>query len=109
MLTGIHLLGVDDSLDFLLESFCDYFIQKKIVTVEYCDYEKEMQEIHLKLEIPFLKILSSKEYSIVLDLDETLIHYDPLMQNNDFSIRPFAQEFILKISQFYEIIIFTAA
>lgn len=36
---SFHLLGIDDSLDFLLDCFCDYFISKGIVTVEYCDYE----------------------------------------------------------------------
>lgn len=37
-----HLMGIDDSLDFLLDCFCDYFVEKGIVTVEFCDYEKEM-------------------------------------------------------------------
>ena len=36
-------MGIDDSLDFLLDCFCDYFVEKGIVTVEFCDYEKEMQ------------------------------------------------------------------
>lgn len=38
---NLHLLGIDDSLDFLLDCFCDYFIFKGIVTVEYCDYESD--------------------------------------------------------------------
>lgn len=46
MKKSIHLMGVDDSLDFLLDCFCDYFIKKGIVTVEYCDYEQEMQAKH---------------------------------------------------------------
>ncbi len=40
---GIHLMGIDDSLDFLLDCFCNYLVKKGIVSVEYCDYVKDMQ------------------------------------------------------------------
>ena len=43
----------------------------------------------------------------MLDLDETLIHYDE--QESTLSLRPGAEAFILLMSQFYEIVIFTAA
>ena len=45
----------------------------------------------------------------MLDLDETLVHY---VSDNDsayIQIRPGAEEFIKELSEFYEIIIFTAA
>ena len=59
---------------------------------------------------PFLKPISPKyKYTLVLDLDETLVHY---ISDNDsayIQIRPGAEEFIKELSEYYEIIIFTAA
>lgn len=43
----------------------------------------------------------------MLDLDETLIHYD--YSSELFHVRPFAEEFLKKASQHFEITIFTAA
>ena len=59
---------------------------------------------------PFLKPISPKyKYTLVLDLDETLIHY---ISDNDsayIQIRPGAEEFLKDLSKYYEIVIFTAA
>ena len=57
---------------------------------------------------PFLKAISSKyKYTLVLDLDETLIHYEPLKELGYIQIRPGAEDFIKELSEFYEIVIFT--
>lgn len=50
---------------------------------------------------------SQKELFLVLDLDETLIHYD--YTSEVFHVRPLTEEFLKKCSKLYEIIIFTAA
>jgi len=46
----------------------------------------------------------------VLDLDETLIHYVDSSDGQDsfFLIRPFCEEFLKEMAQYYEIVIFTA-
>lgn len=106
---GIHLMGLDDSLDFLLDCFCDYFIKKGIVTVEYCDYEKDMQKKHNQIKTPFIDKKNKKKYTLVLDLDETLIHYKPGIEGGKFLKRPFVNEFLNEMAKFYELIIFTAA
>ena len=106
---GIHLMGLDDSLDFLLDCFCDYFIKKGIVTVEYCDYEKDMQKKHNQIKTPFIDIKSHKKYTLVLDLDETLIHYKPGIEGGKFLKRPFVNIFLEEMSKHFELIIFTAA
>jgi CTD small phosphatase-like protein 2 len=45
----------------------------------------------------------------VLDLDETLIHYEDQGTQGRFLIRPYAYQFLSEMSKYYEIIIFTAA
>ena len=62
----------------------------------------------IKINIPYLKNINPKyKYSLVLGLDETLIHY---IQNGEYiQIRPGAENFIKELSEFYEIIIFTSS
>jgi len=59
---------------------------------------------------PYLPSLSPKyKYTLVLDLDETLVHYVSDDDSAYIQIRPGAEEFIKELSEYYEIIIFTAA
>ena len=62
------------------------------------------------VEAPYLNFHSEKPYTLVLDLDETLLHY---FEKNDIEgelkIRPGADEFLAHMSHHFEIIIFTAA
>ena len=50
---------------------------------------------------------------MVLDLDETLIHYVDKSDEDDnesyFLIRPFCEQFLREMAQYYEVVIFTAA
>jgi CTD small phosphatase-like protein 2 len=43
----------------------------------------------------------------VLDLDETLIHFDT--QKEQFRVRPYCRQFLADMSTKFEIVIFTAA
>jgi len=54
--------------------------------------------------LPPLK--SDKTYTLVLDLDETLVHY--YEEKNTVLLRPFASQFLKEMAKFYEIVIFTA-
>lgn len=49
------------------------------------------------------------KYTLVLDLDETLVHYVEDGDNAFIQIRPGAEQFIEELSEFYEIVVFTAA
>ena len=54
---------------------------------------------------------SERKYTLVLDLDETLIHYvDSTSDDEDsyFLIRPYCKQFLEAMQPFYEIVIFTA-
>jgi len=65
-----------------------------------------------KPQVPFIKKNGNKKYTLVLDLDETLIHFKP-NPNNESSgkimIRPFLYDFLKNVKKYYELIIFTAA
>jgi CTD small phosphatase-like protein 2 len=63
------------------------------------------------IEAPFLPPINSKtnKYTLVLDLDETLVHYFQTEDEGKCLIRPHAEQFLKEMSKFYEIVIFTAA
>lgn len=64
-----------------------------------------LQDRNLKL--PYLEpITTDKEYVLVLDLDETLIHFNEQVEK--VFVRPYAEKFLLQMSKHYEIVIFTA-
>jgi TFIIF-interacting CTD phosphatase-like protein len=63
---------------------------------------------------PYVRNPSSKKFTLVLDLDETLLHYMEKPELHPglegiLNIRPGADEFLKTLAQHYEIIIFTAA
>jgi CTD small phosphatase-like protein 2 len=62
---------------------------------------------------PFLPPLQGpnkdKVYTLVLDLDETLIHNVEYGQESFFLVRPGCEDFIKEMAKYYEIVIFTAA
>ena len=63
-----------------------------------------------KPKIPFLNPINEKyKYTLVLDLDETLVHYVEDEESAYIQIRPGTEDFILDLSNYFEIIIFTAA
>jgi CTD small phosphatase-like protein 2 len=62
------------------------------------------------VSIPYLPPSSNKSsYTLVLDLDETLVHYVENDQNSKLLIRPGAQIFLQEMAEIYELVIFTAA
>jgi NLI interacting factor-like phosphatase len=69
------------------------------------DYEVDRRSACL------LPPISSKfKYTIVLDLDETLVHFvDKQQREAQFLLRPYAREFIKTFGSMFELIIFTAA
>ena len=62
--------------------------------------------------VPYLKNIPNKKYTLVLDLDETLIHFKGNPNDDSSGIlqfRPFLSEFLSNISVYYELVVFTAA
>lgn len=58
---------------------------------------------------PYLPACEKSPYTLVMDLDETLVHYEDNGVTGQFYLRPYAQEYLDEMSKYYEIVIFTAA
>lgn len=59
-------------------------------------------------EAPFLPNCPSGTYTLVLDLDETLVHFVQTEDEGTVFIRPGCEEFLKSVSEWYELVIFTA-
>ena len=71
-----------------------------------------LKEINKEKEInpPFLPKKEPKyKYSLILDLDETIVHYIKYKNSEYVQVRPYLDDFIKELSDYYEIIIFTAS
>ena len=90
--------------------------------IEQANKNKDVQTLRVHvdetLEIvnpPYVRVPTIKKFTLVLDLDETLLHYMEKPQGHDhqdsgiLNIRPGADDFLKTLSQHYELIIFTAA
>ena len=63
------------------------------------------------IQVPYLKYPSPKKFTLVLDLDETLISFklDPKEDNKGtIRFRPYLDSFLQKVKEKYEIIVFTS-
>ena len=61
---------------------------------------------------PYLKTINRKPYSLILDLDETLVNFKVNPKNDNegvLRVRPGVINFLDQIDKYYELIIFTAA
>ncbi len=62
------------------------------------------------IEAPYMNFPPAKPYTLVLDLDETLLHYfEKNEYEGELKIRPGADEFLAHMAVHFEIVIFTAA
>ena len=61
---------------------------------------------------PYVRTKNNKNFSLVLDLDETLVHFKETFNeegNGVLKIRPGINEFLEEVGKYYELIIFTTA
>ena len=61
---------------------------------------------------PYVRTKNNKEYSLVIDLDETLIHFKPQNNGEDggiLRVRPGINKFLDEVGKYYELIVFTTA
>jgi len=61
---------------------------------------------------PYVHTMNHKKYTLVLELDETLVHFKPNEENDGegvLKVRPGITEFLDEMDKYYELIIFTGA
>jgi len=80
----------------------------------YLNFIKRNAETEIESEqslnyLPSKDSSSSLKYTLVLDLDETLVHYVEDEESAYILIRPGAENFLEELSKYYELVIFTAA
>ena len=66
----------------------------------------------VNIPVPYIGNRTNKPYTLVLDLDETLIHFKANPNNEEsgtIKIRPYLYQFLDKIKKYYELVVFTAA
>ena len=87
-------------------------LYKKIQICVYVCYDnfKIILEKH-KIKIPFLPPMDTDKYkyTLILDLDETLVHYIEEKDRHYVQVRPFAEYFISEMGKYFELVIFTSA
>ena len=64
-----------------------------------------------KISFPYLPPINSQryKYTLVVDLDETLVHYVEEETKAYVQVRPFADYFLSEMGKYFEIVIFSAA
>ena len=96
-----------------------YFFKSKIIRIinqnaSVAGIESSSYGILLSentVQVPYLKFPCSKKFSLVLDLDETLISFrtDPKEENKGtIRFRPYLDSFLQKVQEKYELIVFTS-
>ena len=87
-------------------------LYKKIQICVYIYYDnfKILLEKN-KIKVPFLPPMDINKfkYTLVLDLDETLVHYIEEKDRHYVQVRPFAEYFISEMGKYFELVIFTSA
>ena len=93
---------------------CSYFIEeaptpkKDKKKKSHIDKKDDDKSSNKSIQTPFIKKKMEKKFCLVIDLDETLIHNLNLPFGEYFFVRPGLFDFLEKIHEIYEIIIFTA-
>jgi Dullard-like phosphatase family protein len=125
----IEDLSLEEGLSFLVKTFNKVYEEKGVTKNEKTekkinkeksflkkektsDHEKETKNIKESFKNNGnKKILKNdeKEYTLVLDLDETLIHYNQENDEGKVFFRPFLEKFLDELKNHYYIIIFTAS
>ena len=93
-----------------------HFFKSKIIRVinqnaSVAGIESNLLFSDYEVEVPYLKNKTNKKFTLVLDLDETLISFklEPGEENKGIiRFRPYLDSFLQKVKEKYEIIVFTS-
>ena len=96
----------NDNYDYLNSSLKEI---SNLFILYYTNYKNLIEKN--KVHPPFLPPLDQTKYkySLILDLDETLVHYIEEDNKAYVQVRPYADFFLNEMAKYFELIIFTAA
>ncbi len=77
--------------------------------LEILKNQNKSKEKKVKVKKKSLKMTHKKKYTLILDLDETLVHFKREQEGGQVLLRPYVHFFLEEMSKFYELIIFTAS
>ena len=103
----------DKSYEDINDFFLEYILREKDIkySILASTFLKSGESISPK-PYPYLKYTSPKNYTLILDIDETLFHFK-INEDDDeqgvLKIRPGVFQFIDEIKEYYEIILFSEA
>jgi Dullard-like phosphatase family protein len=95
---------------FKIDEFQNRNILNDINCVNNNEYLDKYKYNNIDTKVPYLKFPCKKEYTLILDLDETMICFKCSKEKKNVGnihIRPGLEIFLEIIKEFYEIIIFT--
>jgi Dullard-like phosphatase family protein len=99
----------NEILKRLTTAFSSYKELSNCFLLYYTNFKILMEKN--KVKPPFLPPLDTKKYAytLVVDLDETLVHYIEEENRAYVQVRPYTDYFLSEMSKYFEIVIFTAA
>jgi len=123
LIISVKSYSLMKSCEKLFEFFAQVLKNKGVLMVSEIENTQRRPSVAKKTEIEpnfilqpfnFVSLLPQKAkdnpYTLVLDLDETLVHYEETESGRgQFFLRPYSQQFIADLDPYYEIVIFTAA
>lgn len=104
--TVAHLITNNSALSILLHILTN--VDKYSVRAVR-SYLLPMKNYSNSVSVPFLTERSSKEFTLVIDLDETLVHFSGRKKKaGELLVRPYCAEFLKDMNELFELVIFTA-
>ena len=93
--------------------FKEYLLRENYIECSITALTFLKEKLILETEsAPYIKNKNKKKFSLVLDLDETLINFKINKEKNDegvLKLRPYLNKFLENVMKYYEIILFTEA
>lgn len=99
----------DSNLYLMGDKIQNYKQLKPNILLFFTSFKNLVEEN--KVKVPYLPPINSKKYTytLVVDLDETLVHYVEEENRAFVQVRPYADYFLNEMGKYFEIVIFTAA
>ena len=108
LIENLNKISLDNLINIINDTILYNYDNKSNSKINYNNNEEEYKKLLIP-SVPFIKSSLTKKYCLALDMDETISHNLIFDFGNYFILRPKVINFLVKISQYYEIIIFTSS